>query len=49
VVPEGAVEAPSGAYKCVALTLGTNMVRRELKLPEAPVPAADPRFTLSGS
>jgi 5-methyltetrahydropteroyltriglutamate--homocysteine methyltransferase len=31
-------------YKCVAITLGTNIVRRELGLPEAPVPAADPRF-----
>jgi len=31
-------------YKCVAITLGTNIVRRELRLPEAPVPAADPRF-----
>jgi hypothetical protein len=32
-------------YKCVAITLGANLVRRELKLPEAPIPAADPRFT----
>jgi 5-methyltetrahydropteroyltriglutamate--homocysteine methyltransferase len=31
-------------YKCVAITLGANLVRRELKLPEVPVPAADPRF-----
>jgi methionine synthase II (cobalamin-independent) len=31
-------------YKCVAITLGANIVRRELRLPEAPVPAADPRF-----
>jgi len=31
-------------YKCVAITLGANVVRRELGLPEAPVPAADPRF-----
>jgi methionine synthase II (cobalamin-independent) len=35
-------------YKCVAIALGANIVRRELKLPEVPVPAADPRFTLSG-
>jgi 5-methyltetrahydropteroyltriglutamate--homocysteine methyltransferase len=31
-------------YKCVAITLGANLVRRELGLPQAPVPAADPRF-----
>jgi hypothetical protein len=31
-------------YKCVALVQGANLVRRELGLPEAPVPAADPRF-----
>ena len=31
-------------YKCVSLVLGTNIVRRELGLPEAPVRAADPRF-----
>jgi 5-methyltetrahydropteroyltriglutamate--homocysteine methyltransferase len=31
-------------YKCVAIALGANIVRRELRLPEAPVPAADPRF-----
>ena len=31
-------------YKCVAIALGTNLVRRELGLPQAPVPAADPRF-----
>ena len=31
-------------YKCVALVLGANIVRRELGLPEAPVRAADPRF-----
>jgi 5-methyltetrahydropteroyltriglutamate--homocysteine methyltransferase len=35
-------------YKTVAITLGANLVRRELKLPEAPVPAADPRFALGG-
>src|SRR5262245_59793757 len=35
-------------YKCVAIVLGANIVRRELKLPEVPVPAADPRFTLAG-
>jgi 5-methyltetrahydropteroyltriglutamate--homocysteine methyltransferase len=32
-------------YKCVAINLGANLVRRELKLPEVPIPAADPRFT----
>ena len=31
-------------YKCVAIALGTNIVRRELRLPEARVAAADPRF-----
>ena len=31
-------------YKCVSLVLGTNIVRRELGLPEAEVRAADPRF-----
>jgi 5-methyltetrahydropteroyltriglutamate--homocysteine methyltransferase len=31
-------------YKCVAITLGANIVRRELGLPQIPVPAADPRF-----
>ena len=31
-------------YKCVALVLGTNIVRRELGLPEVYVRAADPRF-----
>lgn len=31
-------------YKCVALVQGTNMVRRELGLPEAELRAADPRF-----
>jgi len=35
-------------YKCVAITLGANIVRRELKLPEVEVRAADPRFTLAG-
>src|SRR5512132_2354703 len=35
-------------YKSVAINLGANIVRRELKLPEAAVPAADPRFTFSG-
>jgi 5-methyltetrahydropteroyltriglutamate--homocysteine methyltransferase len=35
-------------YKCVAITLGANIVRRELKLPEVAVPATDPRFTFSG-
>ncbi|HZO82038.1 MAG TPA: cobalamin-independent methionine synthase II family protein [Candidatus Binataceae bacterium] len=31
-------------YKCVALVQGTNIVRRELGLPEAEIRAADPRF-----
>jgi 5-methyltetrahydropteroyltriglutamate--homocysteine methyltransferase len=33
-------------YKMVALVLGTNIVRRELGLPEAPCPAADGRYSL---
>ena len=32
-------------YKCVSLVQGTNMVRRELGLPEASIRAADPRFS----
>lgn len=35
-------------YKSVAINLGANIVRRELKLPEAEIPAADPRFTFAG-
>ena len=31
-------------YKCVSLVLGTNIVRKELGLPEVEVRAADPRF-----
>src|SRR5260370_36814683 len=33
-------------YKTVALVQGTNMVRRELGLPEAECLAADPRYSL---
>ena len=33
-------------YKCVSLVQGANIVRRELGLPEAPIPAADPRLSL---
>jgi 5-methyltetrahydropteroyltriglutamate--homocysteine methyltransferase len=35
-------------YKCVAINLGANLVRRELKLPEVEIPAADPRFAFAG-
>ncbi len=35
-------------YKCVAINLGANLVRRELKLPEVPIPAADPRLSFAG-
>jgi 5-methyltetrahydropteroyltriglutamate--homocysteine methyltransferase len=35
-------------YKCVALVEGTNMVRRELGLPEARVRAADPKLWFAG-
>lgn len=34
-------------FKCVALVEGTNIVRRELGLPEVPVRAADPRFVFT--
>ena len=34
-------------YKCVSIALGTNIVRRELGLPEALVRTADPRFWFS--
>ncbi len=33
-------------YKMVSLVLGTNIVRRELGVPEAPCPAADGRYSL---
>ncbi len=35
-------------YKCVAINLGANIVRRELKLPEVPISAADPRYSFAG-
>jgi len=35
-------------YRSVAINLGANIVRRELKLPEVEIPAADPRFTFAG-
>ena len=34
-------------YKCVAINLGANIVRRELKLPEVENRAADPRWTFA--
>src|SRR5215470_11221775 len=34
-------------YKMVAMVLGTNLVRKELGLPEAPCRAADARFSLT--
>ena len=34
------------AYKMVSLVLGANIVRRELGLPAAEVPAADDRYSL---
>ena len=33
-------------FKMVSIVRGTNIVRRELGLPEAPCPAADPRYAL---
>jgi 5-methyltetrahydropteroyltriglutamate--homocysteine methyltransferase len=35
------------AYKMVAMVLGTNIVRRELGLPEADCLAADGRYSLA--
>ncbi len=35
-------------YKTVSINLGANIVRRELKLPEVEIPAADPRWTFAG-
>ena len=35
------------AYKMVAMVLGTNLVRKELGLPEAESLAADPRYSLA--
>ena len=35
-------------HKCVSLVQGTNIVRKELGLPEASVRAADPQFAFSG-
>src|SRR5713101_3101029 len=35
-------------YKCVALVEGTNIVRRELGLPEARVRVADPKLWFAG-
>ena len=34
-------------YKMVAMVLGTNIVRKELGLPEAQCLAADPRYSLT--
>ncbi|HTT78951.1 MAG TPA: cobalamin-independent methionine synthase II family protein [Stellaceae bacterium] len=36
-------------YKCVALVEGTNIVRRELGVPEAHIRAADPRLYFAGA
>jgi 5-methyltetrahydropteroyltriglutamate--homocysteine methyltransferase len=33
-------------YKMVALVRGANIVRRELRLPEAYIPGADPRLSM---
>jgi 5-methyltetrahydropteroyltriglutamate--homocysteine methyltransferase len=35
-------------YKCVSMVQGTNIVRRELGLPEVPVRAADPKLYFAG-
>jgi len=35
------------AYKMVAMVLGTNIVRKELGVPEAPCLAADARYSLT--
>ena len=34
-------------YKMVAMVLGTNIVRKEIGLPEAECLAADPRYSLA--
>jgi 5-methyltetrahydropteroyltriglutamate--homocysteine methyltransferase len=34
-------------YKMVAMVLGTNIVRKEMGLPEAACLAADPRYSLA--
>src|SRR5207244_13067967 len=36
-------------YKCVAINLAANIVRRELKLTEVGIPAADPGWTFAGN
>jgi 5-methyltetrahydropteroyltriglutamate--homocysteine methyltransferase len=36
-------------YKMVAMVLGTNIVRKELGLPEAQCLAADPRYSLAAA
>jgi 5-methyltetrahydropteroyltriglutamate--homocysteine methyltransferase len=33
-------------YKMVALTRGTNIVRKELGLPEAEIPATNPKLSM---
>jgi 5-methyltetrahydropteroyltriglutamate--homocysteine methyltransferase len=33
-------------YKTVSLVLGTNIVRKEIGVPEARIPAADDRYSL---
>ncbi len=35
-------------YKCIALVRGTNIVRKELGLPEAEIRAADPAYAFMG-
>jgi 5-methyltetrahydropteroyltriglutamate--homocysteine methyltransferase len=37
------------AYKMVAMVLGTNLVRKDLGLPEADCLAADPRYSLAAA
>ena len=40
--------AGTGVNVSYGLNLDANIVRRELKLPEVNIPAADPRYTFSG-
>jgi 5-methyltetrahydropteroyltriglutamate--homocysteine methyltransferase len=42
----GAASRMHAFYKMVALTRGTNIVRRELGLPEAHIPATDPKLSM---
>jgi 5-methyltetrahydropteroyltriglutamate--homocysteine methyltransferase len=42
----GAMSRMHALYKMVALTRGANIVRRELGLPEAHIPATEPKLSM---